>query len=259
MNKILAIASVVVREMFRRKDFYVLFVISVLLCLIMGSVNIFNDDKVVRYLKELSLLLIWISSLVIAVTTAARQIPAEREARTLYPLLAKPVNRAQVVLGKFLGCWIASAGALFVFYLFFTVLSLTRESGVPIINYFQAAALHWVMLGIVIAFCVFGSLVFSAVSANITISFAAVLSILFLGRYLNVIALKQEEPLQSLLMVIYYTIPHLELFDVRDLIIHGWPAIPWAAWTLALLYGAAFAGVFLALSCWVFQRKAINS
>src|SRR5438309_805651 len=142
MSKIFAIAGVVLKEMSRRKDFYVLFIITVLLSLVMASVNFFNEEKIVRYLKELSLLLIWIVSLIIAVTTAARQIPTEREQRTLFPLLAKPVTRSQVLLGKFLGCWISVGGALLCFYLFFGLLAMTREHEWPIFNYVQAAGLH---------------------------------------------------------------------------------------------------------------------
>src|SRR5947209_19495843 len=103
MNIVFALAGVVIKELYRRKDFYVLFVLTALITLMAGSVKFFNDQHIVRYLKELCLLLIWISALVITVGTAARQIPAERENRTLFPLLAKPVTRGQVVLGKFLG------------------------------------------------------------------------------------------------------------------------------------------------------------
>ena len=71
MNKIFALAGVVIKELYRRKDFYVLFIVTILICLVMASVNIFNDAKIVRYLKEICLLLVWISSLVIAVTTTA--------------------------------------------------------------------------------------------------------------------------------------------------------------------------------------------
>src|SRR6478752_7977571 len=145
MSKISAIAGVVLKEMYRRKDFYVLFIITVLLSLIMASVNFFNEEKIVRYLKELSLLLIWIVSLVIAVTSAARQIPAEREQRTLFPLLAKPVTRSQVMLGKFLGCWLSTAVALVCFYVFFGLLAMTREHEFLVLNYVQAAMLHWFM------------------------------------------------------------------------------------------------------------------
>src|SRR6516162_10421251 len=127
MNTVFAIASVVIKELYRRKDFYVLFVMTALITLIMGSVTFFNDPKIARYLKEICLLLIWISALVIAIATTARQIPAERENRAIFPLLAKPVTRAHVVVGKFLGCWLACGLALLVFYLFFGVISGSRE------------------------------------------------------------------------------------------------------------------------------------
>ena len=117
MNVIQAITIVVLKEMIRRKDFYVLFVITALITLVMGSVNIFQDKSIAGYLKELALLLIWICSLVIAIATTARQLHAEKENRTIFPLLAKPVSRAQLLLGKFFGCWIATGLALFVFYL----------------------------------------------------------------------------------------------------------------------------------------------
>src|SRR5947208_9052141 len=98
------------------KNFYLLFVLIALITVILGSVNFFNEAHIVRYLKEICLFLIWISSLVIAITTAARQIPAERESRTIFPLLAKPVTRSQVVVGKFMGCWQAAGISLIVFY-----------------------------------------------------------------------------------------------------------------------------------------------
>jgi ABC-type transport system involved in multi-copper enzyme maturation permease subunit len=110
MSKIFCIAGVVVKELYRRKDFYVLFVLTALITLLLGSISFFDDSNIVRYVKEICLLLIWISTLVIAIITAARQIPAERENRTIFPLLAKPVTRAHVLVGKFLGDTSARAG-----------------------------------------------------------------------------------------------------------------------------------------------------
>ena len=52
MNNILAVSSVVMREMYRRKDFYVLLILTVLITLILGSVNLFNDSNIVRYLNR---------------------------------------------------------------------------------------------------------------------------------------------------------------------------------------------------------------
>src|SRR5262249_32202932 len=138
MSKVFAIAIVVIRELYRRKDFYVLFVLTALITLVMGSISFFNDSHVVRYVKEICLLLIWISTLVIGIVTAARQIPAEKENKTIFPLLAKPVTRAHLIAGKFLGCWLAAGLALLVFYLFFSIISGTREHTWPLASYFQA-------------------------------------------------------------------------------------------------------------------------
>jgi Cu-processing system permease protein len=258
MNTIWALAKVVVLEMIRRKDFYVLFILTVLLTVTAGSVNLFNDDRIVRYLKEICLLLIWVSGLVIAISCTARQIPAEREHRTIFPLLAKPVTRGQFLLGKFFGCWLATGLALALFYLFFGLVSAAREQQWPVLNFLQAAWLHWLMLGIVIAATLLGSIVFAAPSSNGTICFVCAAGILLLGRHLNKVALQLTEPAQSLLYGIYFVIPHLELFDVRDLIIHNWELIPWGVVALASLYAAAYTAFFLFAAWLAFRRRPLN-
>ncbi|HOX55471.1 MAG TPA: ABC transporter permease [Candidatus Paceibacterota bacterium] len=258
MNTILALAGVAIKELYRRKDFYVLFVLTAVITLLMGSVSFFDDAKIVRYVKEIALLLIWISALVIAIATTARQIPAERENRTIFPLLAKPVTRGQVILGKFAGCWLACGLALVVFYLFFTIVSGSREHHWPLLNILQALWLQWIMLGIVVALVLLGSVVFAAPSSNATISFIVVLGILLLGRYLNQVALQQPEPLSSLIYGIYFLIPHLEWYDVRDLIIYDHNLVGWVDCALATLYAAVYAALLLFGAWLVFRRKALT-
>ena len=302
MNNVLAISGIVIKELYRRKDFYVLFVLTALITLLLGSVNFFNDAKIVRYLKEVCLLLIWISSLVIAIGTAARQIPAERENRTIFPLLAKPVTRGQVIAGKFLGCWLACGVALVVFYVFFGVVSESRgrrssstseaaaaavateapaqahdhdhdhaaagnephdepeaTGGRSVVtNYIQALWLHWMMLGVVTAMVLLGSVVLSAPSVSVTISFIGVLGILLLGEHLNKVALRQPQPLQAILYTGYFLIPHLEWFDIRDRIIYDQPPIAVMDCGLAAVYATAYTGLFLFLAWLVFRRKTLT-
>jgi ABC-type transport system involved in multi-copper enzyme maturation permease subunit len=258
MKTILAIASVVIKELYRRKDFYVLFVLTAVITLVMGSVSFFHDTKIVRYVKEIALLLLWISALVIAIATTARQIPAERENRTIFPLLAKPVTRWQVILGKFAGCWLACGLALIVLYLFFGIVSGSREHHWPLLNYVQALWLQWVMLGVVVAFVLLGSVVLSAPSSNATISFIVVLGILMLGRDLNQVALQQPEPLRTIVYGIYFLIPHLEWYDVRDLIIYDQHLVSWVDCGLATLYGLLYMAVFLVGAWLVFRRKPLS-
>jgi Cu-processing system permease protein len=261
-NNIFAIAGVVIKEMYRRKDFYVLFSLTVVITVLLGFLNFFNDDHIVRYIKDACLLLIWLFSLVIAVTTTARQIPAERESRTIFPLLAKPVGRGEFVVGKFLGCWLACGICLVVFYSFFAVLSASREHTFPFLAYVQALGLHWMCLAIVVGMVLFGSVVFTAPSSNATICFIVVLGIMFAGGHLNGIALQIPGIRGMIVYGIYYALPHLEWYDVRELIIHNWElqgvVIDWLAWIGAVIYAIVYTGILLGCAWLVFRRKTLT-
>jgi len=259
MNKIFALAGVVIKELYRRKDFYVLFILTAVLTLAAGALNFFHDEKIVRYVKDICLLLIWISSLVIAIVTASRQIPAEREARTLFPLLAKPVSRGQVVAGKFLGCWLATGIALAVFYFFFAVIAGSREHAWPAATYVQAAWMQWFLLAVVIAMVLLGSMYFAAPSSTATICFIVVAGILLVGGHLNTIALQEPEPMQTALALVYYCIPHLEWFYLSDFVVYDLGTVPWSKIAAATLYASVWTGFFLVLAGLGFRRKNLNT
>ncbi|MDR3456929.1 MAG: ABC transporter permease subunit [Verrucomicrobiae bacterium] len=259
MNKIFAVAGVVIKELYRRKDFYVLFVLTALLTFAAGAVNFFHDEKIIRYVKDVCLLLIWVCSLVIAIVTTARQIPAEREARTIFPLLAKPVSRWEVIVGKFLGCWLATGIALVVFYFFFAVIASSREHTWPLATYLQAAWMQWSLLAIVIAMVMLGSIYFAAPSSTSTISFILVAGMMLVGGHLNKIALQQPEPMQSVLAVIYFIMPHLEWYYLSDFVVYNMGSVPWVKIVAATLYAAAWTGFFLVLAWVGFRHKNLTT
>jgi ABC-type transport system involved in multi-copper enzyme maturation permease subunit len=259
MNNVLALAGVVIKELYRRKDFYVLFVMTALITMILGSVRFFDDDRIARYLKDACLLLVWISSLVIAITTAARQLPSERESRTILPLLAKPVGRGQLIAGKFLGVWLACGLALLVFYFFFGLITASREHAWPLAIYFQALWLHWICLAVVVAMALLGSVVFAAPSSNNTICFIAVIGILFCGGHLNGVAIRMGGFAGNVLFWIYYAIPHLEwYYDVRDFVVHDWGSVPALAMVVATFYGLLYSGFLLGVTWVLFRRKTLT-
>jgi Cu-processing system permease protein len=257
MNNIFAVAGIAIKELYRRKDFYVLFVLTALITMMLGAVNVFSDDRIIRYVKDVCLLLIWISSLVIAVTTTARQIPAERESRTIFPLLAKPMGRGEFIVGKFVGCWAACGVALVVFYFFFAVIAASREHTLPLAAYIQALWLHWVCLGIIVAMTLLGSLVFAAPSSNATICLIVVAGIMFAGGHLNGVATGMRGAAGTIVYALYYLIPHLEWYDVRHLVVHDWGAIDWLICGGATIYGFLYCGFFLGLTWLVFRRKPL--
>ena len=118
--------------------------------------------------------------------------------------------------------------------------------------------MHWFMLGIVVAMALLGSLVFAAPSSNNTICFIVIGGILFVGRHLDQVAVSMHEPLRAIVNALYFTVPHLEFYDLRDLIIHDWPLVGWKYILLALLYATAYIVAFLLGACLVFRRKSVN-
>src|SRR6266481_9392389 len=258
MNAVFALAGIVIKELYRRKDFYVLFFLTALITILLAFISFFHDDKIVRYLKDIVLLLIWISALVIAIGTTARQLHAERENRTIFPLLAKPVSRAQVILGKFAGCWLACLLTLAVFYLFFGLVTGLREHIWPVEIYLQGLWLQWAMLGVVVGLVLLGSVVFTAPSSNATICFILVVGILLIGGHLNQVALQMTEPSRTIVYTIYFLVPHLEWFDVRDLIVYDHNPVAWLDCFLAVCYAGVYSALFLFATSLVFRRKALT-
>jgi ABC-type transport system involved in multi-copper enzyme maturation permease subunit len=259
MNAVTAIARVVLLEMVRRKDFYVLFILTALLTVILGAMNFFNEAGIVRYLKEVCLLLVWLASLVFAVLPAARQLPAERESRTIFPLLAKPVTRAQVILGKFLGCWLACGVALAVFYIFLGIVVGARAQQWPVGDYLSALILHWAALAVVVAMSLLGSVVFAAPSSNSSILFVIIAGILGLGMHLNKIAARFDGWEGSLLSALYVGIPHLEwAWESRALLIHDWGMPGPGTLLLAAAYYGCYAAFFLFLAWLRYRRMPLS-
>ena len=115
------------------------------------------------------------------------------------------------------------------------------------------------MLGIVVAMVLAGSLLFTAPSSNATICIVIIVGILMLGRHLGKVALHLAGLKQTVTLAVFYAMPHLEFYDLRDLIIHDWPLVKWNAIGLATLYGLAYTAAFLGLACFLFRRKPLNA
>ncbi|MBL6766020.1 MAG: ABC transporter permease [Verrucomicrobiae bacterium] len=257
MSKIWAIARVALLEMLRRKHAYVVLLIAGVLTALAASINLFNDERIVRYLREVSLALIWIGSLVLAVASIARQLPNEGANRTIQPLLAKPLGRGQLLVGKFLGSWLANGAVLLLLYSLFLGANLWKGEHLSALGCTQAILLHWLLLALVISATLLGSLVFTAPSSNAVIVLTCTAGLLFLAQHLNKVALRMEEPARSLLYAVYHIVPHLEWYDARLLLIHNWPPIPATAILIAVGYATLYSGAFLLAAKLIFQRRPL--
>ena len=120
--------------------------------------------------------------------------------------------------------------------------------------------LQWAMLAVVIALSLLVSILSAAPSSTTTICFIVVAGILLVGGHLNTVALHQSQPLQTVFYAIYFLIPHLEWFDIRDRVVYDWAhLVPWWDCLLATLYAAAYTALFLLLTWLGFRHKSLNT
>jgi Cu-processing system permease protein len=242
-------------ETVRRKDIYVVWMLAVFGVgggTYLASMGVRGTET---FLRDIVLSVVNLLSTVICIWLAARQIPEEMSRRTLFPLLARPVRRMDVLIGKFAAVWILSAFALTVLAVIAWVsLALTKAAVGPIFG--QYVLLRILSFGPIAALTMALSLVMSSAAALCLSGLLTLFGTLF-ARSLES-AVREAAPLmQAPLKLVYFALPHLDLFDLSQKTAYNYP--PVSLWVLPVmaLYAVAYALVFLGLGELRFRRMAV--
>ncbi len=254
MMRIVTLARVVWLETLRRKDVYVLLVLLAAMLGALLSLNLYGLGGVVRYLKDTGLLLSLVLSWILAVGVTARQLPQEEMRGTIHPLLAKPVTRAELILGKWLGGWLVVCAATALFYLLVLLVVAHRGGRLDAITLLQTFVLHAAGLAVLCALAL-------CLSTRTTFGAAASLAAVVIGAAYMIaprvpaLIVAQTGWRASALRVLYYAVPHLELFDLRQRAVHDWGAAPWPPVLGALVYAAVWTALLLLLAWLGYRNK----
>ncbi len=254
MTRILTIAWAVWLEMIRRKDLYVLLILLLALLFVLMAMNIFGLGAVVRYVADVGLLFAWVFSVVLSVSMAARHLPQEESKGTIYPLLAKPITRIELILGKWLGTWTAPAAATVLFYVVIFSMVILRGGTFDRGCMLQALLLHLTALSCVSAIAL-------ALSTRMTYGAAAAMAYLFIGAAFMItprvpeLVVGEKGFALNALLALYYGFPHLELFDLRQRVVHDWGPAPWGVVLQVFVYGVIWTAVLLLLAWLSYRRK----
>ena len=252
MGRVATIAMNTFRESLRDRILYNLLFFALLLMgfsVLLGDFTIAEQKKIVT---DLGLAAINIVGVAIAIFVGIGLVSKEIERRTIYTLMARPISRAQFILGKYLGLALTLLVNLgIMLFLFLATLLMDR---VPIqAALFQAVQLIYVELLLVTALALFFS----------TFSSTAVSAMMTLGLYvighltadLKAIALKSSSELVKTVMTgLYYVCPNLEALNIKGLAAQG-AGVPLSYQALASAYGMAYAAVLITAACAVFSRR----
>ena len=259
------IAVNVFRESVRDKVLYNLVLFAILLIgasYMLGQLTAGQDVKII---KDLGLGATSVFGLFIAVFIGIGLVSKEVERRSIYALLAKPIHRYQLVLGKYCGLVLTLAVNISVMALALYLVLAYMAWGVapeialtwdaPALDPALLTAIGLILVELMLVTAI--ALFFSTFSTPI-LSAALTFGLFVVGHFSsdlrNFKDVVDSPAAAGLARGLFWVLPNLAQFDVKSAVVHG-QSVPPGYVLLAIAYGAAYIAMLLVVSVAIFSRR----
>ena len=265
MNAVRSVAGAVFRETVRDRVFYNLVLFAVLLVaasILIGQLTAGQDVKII---KDLGLAATSLFGLFISIFVGIHLVSKEVDRRSVYPLLAKPVRRSELIVGKYVGLLLTLFANITVMTIAIYAVLFFLSRGVPANiqsawdapamdpALFAAIALIYLNLAVVTAVAVF----FSTYSSPM-LSAAFTIGIYVAGQFsadLKRLDLIVDSPAAAALAkACYYVLPDFAKFDIKLAVVHGVP-VSGAYMISTAAYAAMYIAALLFGAVMIFSRR----
>jgi ABC-type transport system involved in multi-copper enzyme maturation permease subunit len=265
VNAVRSVAGAVFRETVRDRVFYNLVLFAVLLVgasILIGQLTAGQDVKII---KDLGLAATSLFGLFISIFVGIHLVSKEVDRRSVYPLLAKPVRRSELIVGKYAGLLLTLLANILVMTAAIYAVLFFLSRGVPANvqsawdapamdpALIKAIALIYLNLAVVTAIAVF----FSTYSSPM-LSAAFTIGVYVAGQFsadlkrLDMIV--DSAAATALAKACYYVLPDFAKFDVKLAVVHGIPVSgAYVASTAA--YAALYIAALLFGAVMIFSRR----
>ncbi len=251
LNRLLAVAANTFRETVRERVLYNLVFFAIVMTgsgLLLAQLSIRQEQKII---KDLGLAAMDLFGTVIAVLIGVGLVSKEIERRSLFPLLAKPLTRDELYLGKF-------AGLLFTLLvnlssmtvgLYLTLVATGRRPEPLLLTAIYPMLLSFAL--VVAIAMLFSTLTSSTLAAVFTVG------VVVAGRFSDVVKnMREVAPGVPfwLVRLLYGVLPNFRNFDFKDRVAYG-DAVPAAVLGWVTLYAVAYVGILLAVGLASFRSR----
>ncbi len=264
MQRILAIAGNTYRECIRDRILYnlILFaLIMILSSLALGQLTLGNENKVII---DLGLSSISIFGTLIAIFIGIGLVYKELEKRTAYALLAKPVHRHELILGKYLGLLFTLLVNLAVMAvgLGLAMLYTGRIEAAGYLRLIPAVFLIFLSLALVTALALLFS-TFSTPALSALFTFFVWIAGHFNKDLKAFGELTESDFIKWICGLLYYAIPNFSNFGILDSrsVIQSagyFQPVNAAAVLGSTVYCVLYCALVLSLSVWIFSRRDLK-
>jgi len=255
MRAIFILAKLSILENTRRHVFHVLCLI--ILAVVAGStlLSIFTQGVQIKIMKDLCMTSILFGGGMLAIALGCSGVPQDLETKNLYPILARPLTRAQYLLGKYVGGLLTIIVAILVMSVVFGILILSYEHTFDP-NLVLAVAFTVLQSAIILAIALAFSTVASSPIAGILTFMAYVFGTLKIGYLGHVVDSASNVLVKTGFSIIYHILPNLECFNMKDSLVHHDP-VPATYMAQVAIYGVLYCAVVLLAGTAMFSKKEV--
>ena len=252
MKKILSVAHYTFVENIRNKVFYIIVLFGAVIVgasLLMAAIS---GQQNLRALLDFGLGTIEFFALLTAGFAAVTLVLEEMQAKTIYLVLTRPVSKSSYLLGRFIGLLLAVfSGMLLMAAIHVLILILNGWQFSP--RYIAALALSGEKIMVISALALFFSLFSTSAVSSITFTIFFWILGHFSGEISFLANRSNDFATRALGKVIYYTVPNMQYFNLRDFwdvpnFVGSWIAVSFA-------YGILYSAVFLLFGFWLLKYK----
>jgi ABC-type transport system involved in multi-copper enzyme maturation permease subunit len=258
MKNVLTVAVNTFREAVRDRVLYNLVLFALLMmaaAIFVGQISIGIEQSVI---VSLGLTAVSVIGLFIAVFIGVGLVSKEMDKRTLYALLAKPVERWQFLLGKFAGLALTltvntAAMAIGLFLALWMVKHPLEKADLYVL-----VAVYLILLKLVLIVAI--ALLFSCFTTQfLAILFTAMIYVagVFAAGLRSMQGVDLNSTTLALLRGISYVLPNFENFNVMAAVAHG-GGVAVVLVRHATLYTLVYAAIVLATAAIVFSRRDLK-
>lgn len=270
MLPVIRVARATFHEAWRRRFLNGILVFAIL---IIGSSWLFaylQPGAELQMVIDIGLGSIRFFGMLIAVFLGTRLVPDEMERRTIHTILAKPVSRAQFLIGKFVGGALTIAANLalmgLAFYAVFAIKAPAFVAEKPedalIFQAMYGNIAKAILLSFFEMFLVLGIAVVASVIFTWVLSVITTFVLYFVGQMADLFQ-QLSDPERGagmfariVLGAAYRLLPHFEIFDMREAILQG-IYVPWTTMAKTAGQGAAYLIVVLLIGYLVFNEREV--
>lgn len=255
LSRIWVIAKNVFLEVIRDRIFYLVGLFALLMVaasLLLPEVSAGAEDKIIL---DVGLAGIHLLSVIVAVFVGTGLINKEIEKRTVLVLIAKPVSRAEFIVGKHLGLSAVLAVLLVALTIIFLAFVALNGISFPLGSILVAIGFMFLELMLLTAVAIlFGVFTSSLLATLMTL---AVYLMGHLSQDLVALGNLSDNPaLERVTNGLYLVLPDLERLNLRNEAIYGMQLLPDpASMGSTLIYTLIYSVLLLTLAVAVFSRR----